>query len=142
MSTGGIALLLSVTPHLFKGLTTVGTIIFNFDLLLLTASCIAISIRFYLYPSALFRSLHHPTESLSFSTMWLSIVTIICGIQKYGAPSSGHWIIAALRILFWTYAALTFLNAVFQYYLLFTGKPLTLQSMTPAWILPIFPVML
>lgn len=29
-----------------------------------------------------------------------------------------------------------------EYHLLFTGKPLTLQSMTPAWILPVFPIML
>ncbi len=37
---------------------------------------------------------------------------------------------------------MTFSTAVLQYHLLFTGKPLTLQSMTPAWILPVFPVML
>ncbi len=29
-----------------------------------------------------------------------------------------------------------------EYHLLFTGIPLTLQSMTPAWILPVFPIML
>ena len=33
-------------------------------------------------------------------------------------------------------------NICVEYHLLFTGKPLTLQSMTPAWILPVFPVML
>jgi tellurite resistance protein TehA-like permease len=46
------------------------------------------------------------------------------------------------RVLFWTCDACTFLVAVGQYFFLFTGKPLTLQFMTPAWILPVFPVML
>lgn len=63
-------------------------------------------------------------------------------MQKYGAPSSGFWLIATMRILFWVYVAVTFMTAILQYHLLFTGKPFTLQSMTPAWILPVFPVML
>lgn len=87
-------------------------------------------------------SLVHPTESLFFPTFWLSLATIISNIQQYGVPNSGPWLIVVVRIFFWTYSASTFLVAVAQYHLLFTGKPLTLQSMTPAWILPIFPVML
>lgn len=75
-------------------------------------------------------------------TFFLSISVILSDIQVYGAASTGPWLLVALRILFWVYVAVTFLSGVFQYLLLFTGKPLTIQSMTPAWILPIFPVML
>jgi tellurite resistance protein TehA-like permease len=60
----------------------------------------------------------------------------------YGVPHCGPWLPTTLRVLFWTYAICTFLLAVGQYYFLFTGKPLTIQSMTQAWILPVFPVML
>ncbi|KAK4696756.1 hypothetical protein P7C71_g1218, partial [Lecanoromycetidae sp. Uapishka_2] len=63
-------------------------------------------------------------------------------MQEYGVPSTGPWLITTLRILFWMYVTITFSTAVLQYHLLFTGKGLTLQSMTPAWILPIFPIML
>jgi tellurite resistance protein TehA-like permease len=45
-------------------------------------------------------------------------------------------------VLFWIYVALAFLSAVFQYLFLFAGPRLTVQSMTPAWILPVFPIML
>ncbi|RAL62721.1 hypothetical protein DID88_004564 [Monilinia fructigena] len=40
------------------------------------------------------------------------------------------------------YVAFTFTVAVAQYSYLFNAKQQTLQTMTPAWILPIFPVML
>ena len=63
-------------------------------------------------------------------------------MHLYGQPSSGPWLLTTSRILFWIYTATTFLTAVLQYLLLFTGIPLTLQSMMPALILPLFPIML
>jgi tellurite resistance protein TehA-like permease len=87
-------------------------------------------------------SLQHPTESLFFPTFWISIVNILSNIQSYGVPKCGDWLVVTMRVLFWIYLALTFCVAVGQYFFLFTGKPLTLQSFTPAWILPVFPVML
>lgn len=47
-----------------------------------------------------------------------------------------------LRALFWIYCASTLLWAVFHYHALFTSSKLTLRDMTPAWLLPIFPIML
>lgn len=50
-----------------------------------------------------------------------------------------------LKIAFWVYLAVTFAFSVLQYHLLFTVKDerrLKVSAMTPAWILPIFPVML
>lgn len=88
------------------------------------------------------RSWKHPTESLFIPTFWLTIATLVSNTQQYGVPSSGTWLPVALRVLFWTYSACTFASAILQYHLLFTGKPLTIQSMTPAWLLPIFPLML
>ena len=63
-------------------------------------------------------------------------------MHNYGGPSTGDWLVVTERILFWLYITLTFLLAVGQYWYLFTGIQLTIQSMTPAWLLPIFPVML
>ncbi|MCJ1299125.1 hypothetical protein MMC08_001916 [Hypocenomyce scalaris] len=142
MSTGGIALLLSVTPHRFRGLTTIGTIVFILDLILFILITVLIATRFILHPGAFIRSWHHPTESLFIPTFWLTVATLVSNMQQYGVPSSGPWLLVALRVLFWTYTACTFLSAILQYHLLFTGKPHTIQSMTPAWLLPIFPVML
>lgn len=49
-----------------------------------------------------------------------------------------------MRVLFWIYIAFAFTLAVIQYLYLFSAPAhrLTIQSMTPAWILPIFPVLL
>lgn len=142
MSTGGLAILLNRTPHKFRGLITIGTIIFIFNLILFLCLTTAITTRFLVDSKALRRSLFHPTESLFFPCFWLSMSTILLGIQAYGVPSSGPWLPVVLRVLFWIYLACTFTVAVVQYYILFTGEHLTIHSMTPSWIMPVFPVML
>ncbi len=114
-----------------------------------------------MFPGTFTKTVKHPTESLFIpvrvptnlipfhrcsntflQAFFLSISTILSCIQEYGVPFAGSWLLVAVRILFWIYTAITFITAVLQYHLLFTGKPLTLQSMTPAWIMPVFPVML
>ena len=49
-----------------------------------------------------------------------------------------------MRVTLWLYVSLAFISAVLQYLHLFSApaKRLTIQSMTPAWILPIFPIIL
>ncbi|KXT14424.1 hypothetical protein AC579_8350 [Pseudocercospora musae] len=144
MSTGGIALLLKSTPHRFAGLDTIGKIVYIFDLVVFISLCAAMSARFITNPDTLKKSLVHPTEALFFPTFFLALVNVLGGAQEYGGPSVGGWLEQAMRVLFWVYAALTFIVAVVQYTYLFTAPPnrLTIQSMTPGWILPIFPVML
>ena len=71
MSTGSIALLLSSNPHRFRGLTTIGTIIFILDLLLFALSTCAITTRFLLFRGTFTAALNHPTESLFIPTMLL-----------------------------------------------------------------------
>lgn len=142
MSTGGIALLLAATPHRFTGLETIGKIVFLFDLVLFLTICAGISIRFIMKPERLTKSLLHPTEALFFPTFWLALVDVLGGIQEYGVPSTGEWLVVVMRVCFWIYVALTFITGVLQYLHLFNAKKLTIQSMTPGWILPMFPVML
>lgn len=95
-----------------------------------------------MFPQTIKGCLSHPTESLFFPTFWISIVNILSQIQSYGVPNRGYWLVVTMRVLFWIYAALTFCVAVGQYFYLFTGKVLTIHSMTPQWILPVFPIML
>ena len=64
MSTGGIALLLAVTPHRFRSLTTIGTMIFILDLVLFVLLSALILARFILFPGTFSQSVSHPTESL------------------------------------------------------------------------------
>jgi tellurite resistance protein TehA-like permease len=142
MSTGGIALVLSQTPHRFHGLTVIGEVFVILDIVLFLTFCTSIIIRFTLFSKAFLASLTHPTESLFFPTFWISTVNILSSITIYGIPKTGEWLVVTMRVLFWIYAACTFTVAVGQYFLLFTGKPLKIQSFTPAWILPVFPILL
>lgn len=71
-----------------------------------------------------------------------TVATLTSCAQAFGSPSCGPWLTTAIEGLYWIYVALAFLAAVFQYLSLFTGPRLTLQGMTPAWILPVFPIML
>ncbi len=77
-----------------------------------------------------------------FPTFLLTLATIIINSSIYSEPHAGPWLIKAIEILFWIYCGITICSAVLQYYLLFTGTAFTLQSMTPAWLLPILPATL
>ena len=80
-------------------------------------------------------------QAMTDGYMFRPVASIFSGASAYGSPSTGPWLVLVLRVLFWIYVAVTYLVAVAQYYYLFTAKPgaLTIQSMTPSWILPIFP---
>ncbi|KZM24063.1 transmembrane transport [Ascochyta rabiei] len=144
MSTGGLALLLSPStqPHTFQGLEIIAKIVYIFDLVIFTLITCAMLYRFTQQPSLLRESIFHPTEGLFMPTIFLSLASIIGGTKLYGIPSSGPWLVVAYRVLFWIYFAVTFLVAIGMYYVLFCHPSLKVDDMTPAWDLPIFPVML
>lgn len=144
MATGGLALLLSEQTQAFsfRGLQTIGKVVYIFDLVIFSLVTAAITYRFVKYPATFRNSIMHPTEALFLGTSTLSLASIIAGIARYGIPSCGPWLVIVYRVLFWIYFTITFLLAVGQYALLFTSPALRIQDMTPAWDLPIFPFML
>jgi C4-dicarboxylate transporter/malic acid transport protein len=144
MSTGGLSLLLSEQTQAFnfRGLQTIGKVVYIFDLVVFTTVTAAMVYRFTRFPGVLKASISHPTEGLFLGTSFLSLASIIAAIGRYGIPECGPWLLVAYRILFWIYFAATFLIAVGQYSLLFTSPALKIQDMSPAWDLPIFPFML
>lgn len=141
MSTAGVASVIAQTPHQFDGLQTIGKIFFIVDLVLFVAFNIALGCRFVIAPRKWWASLHHPVEGLFFGTYWVSIALILTCIQLYGVPSSGIWLVRALEVLFWLYCALVLLVAIFQYYVLFQEERLNVSDAMPAWIFPIYPLL-
>ncbi|KAK4447329.1 putative malic acid transport protein [Podospora aff. communis PSN243] len=149
MSTSGVSLVLAIAPKRFPGLSTLGLVIFLLDLLFFLFITAAISLRFMLYKHTLRRAFTRPSEALFVPTLMLSLAAIISNIAEYTrlflSPRSGGAISRFLEVAFWSYLVVTFLLSILQYHLLFTVKAdrrLAISSMTPAWILPIFPVML
>ncbi|KAJ4390467.1 hypothetical protein N0V85_007191 [Neurospora sp. IMI 360204] len=165
LSTSGVSLVLAITPHRFRGLSTIGLVIFLLDLLFFLVITASITLRFVLYKGTFRRAFTRPNEALFVPTFFLSIAAILCNVAEYarififnddisygGSHSSNNSTASSLPafatflcIAFWFFSALTFLASVIQYHLLFTVKAerrLSLTTITPAWVLPIFPVML
>jgi tellurite resistance protein TehA-like permease len=142
MATGSLSVVLFMTPNQFKGLFTIGKIIFLFDLVLFCTFLTLITARFIMVPSSLYQSLHkNPTESLFFGAFWVSIALLLQNIEVYGHQYCGLWLTKALEICFWSYAGTVFCVGLFQYYTLFVEERLQVNGMMPAWIIPIYPLL-
>jgi C4-dicarboxylate transporter/malic acid transport protein len=148
MSTGGLATLISLQPHSFPGLISIGAFFYIFNLFLFATVCTCLLIRFAKHPGTMKESLKHEREGLFFGPFWLSVATIITGTQKYVIQSleQDHsmrpWLTTSIAIAFWAYTACTLLVAVFQYSYLFATHMYDVSKFMPSWLLPIFPVML
>lgn len=141
MSTGAIAVVLAQTPNTFPGLQTIGKIFFILDLVLFLLFTAVMTARFVLVPQKLTASLHHPVEGLFFGAFWVSIALILNSTQSYGVPNCGPWLVKALEIVYWIYCAIVLLVAIFQYYVLFQKERMHVSDAMPAWIFPIYPLL-
>jgi tellurite resistance protein TehA-like permease len=148
MSTGGVATLISIQPHSFPGLISIGAAFYIANLIMFVLLCTSMILRFAKCPGTLKESLKHEREGLFYPTFWLSVATIVTGTQKYVVQayeinaSMRSWLITTIAIAFWVYTACTFMLAVVQYSFLFIGHTYMLTKMMPSWLLPVFPVML
>lgn len=141
-STGGVAILLSETPHQFRGLQTAGVVVFILNLVLFVLFSTAIICRFVQRPCSLRKSVTKPPEAYFTGSLWLSMAASIMCMQRFGVPHSGPWIIVAIRILFWAYAAITLTYNIVIFVIMFTSCPLRPGTMSPPMFLMIFNAML
>ncbi|KAI1764877.1 voltage-dependent anion channel [Hypoxylon sp. FL1150] len=141
-STGAIAILLSMTPHQFHGLQTAGVVVFIFNLALFVLFCTAMLARFILHPYMIKRSFTNPPEQYFFSSFFLSIATTIICMQRFGVPHAGEWLVVAIRVLFWIYAACTLIYATVTWVVVASVSPFEPLQINPAVFLMIFNTML
>lgn len=148
MATGGIATLISIQPHAFPGLITIGAVFYIINIIFFTAITMTMILRFTKFPGSFKASITHEREGLFLGPFFLSIATIITGTQKYVIESydinhpNRAWAVTTMAVAFWSYTFVTFCLAVFQYSFLFCCHTYKLTSFMPSWLLPIFPVML
>ncbi|KAJ5114550.1 hypothetical protein NUU61_000309 [Penicillium alfredii] len=141
MSTGGLALLIASQPNRFKGLDEIGLAVYLINLALFALVCSLMAARFIIH-GGLVASLRHDREGLFFPTFWLSVATMITGLERYFGDNPAPAFSTTLEVLFWLYCVCTFAVAIFQYSFVFSSHTYRLQSMMPSWILPAFPIML
>ncbi|KAJ5053528.1 hypothetical protein NUH16_010601 [Penicillium rubens] len=141
MSAGGLALLIANQPNQFKGCHEIGLAIYLINLVLFSLVCSLMAARFTIHGGML-NSFRHEREGLFFPTFWLSVATMITGLDKYFGENPTPAFTTTLEVLFWLYCFCTFTLAVVQYSFVFTSHTYRLQTMMPSWVLPAFPVML
>ncbi|KAK6955480.1 hypothetical protein Daesc_003119 [Daldinia eschscholtzii] len=143
-STGGIAILLSMTPHQFRGLQTAGVVISILNVVLFAVFCAGMLVRFVLHPRMVKRSFTNPPEMFFFGSFWLSIATGIICMQRFGVPHAGDWLVVAIRVLFWMYAAgtLVFATVIWVLAAAAAKAPVKMIQINPAAFLMIFNTML
>jgi C4-dicarboxylate transporter/malic acid transport protein len=152
MSTAGISLLLILSPHRFRGLDIIGVCVFFLALLLFLTISTVLFCRFVYYRGTFTRAATRPREALFVSTFFLSIAALLTSMSAYGShflaerPENLRGLQSFLAVVFWIYLAVTFVYGILQYHMLFSVETrpalLRIDAMTPAWILPVFPVML
>jgi tellurite resistance protein TehA-like permease len=148
MATGGIATLISIQPHPFPGLITIGAVFFIINLFFFFGITVTMILRFTKFPGSFKASITHEREGLFLGPFFLSVATIITGTQKYiiQAYEADHpnrtWAVTSIAVAFWVYTFAAFCLATFQYSFLFCCHTYKLTSFMPSWLLPVFPVML
>ena len=95
-----------LVPYRFRGLETIGLIVFLVNIVFYVILWAAIIVRFVSYPFTFQASFLHPTESLFAPATIVSFGTILINISQYGPAHTGHWLMRAVSILFWFDAAL------------------------------------
>ncbi|KAF2120711.1 voltage-dependent anion channel [Lophiotrema nucula] len=144
MGGGGTAILLAEQPHKFHGLYTIGVIAFIFNIVVFLTFCTAMALRAAIDPKRFLKTFTHPSEAFFFGSFWLSIASILGGIQLYGITygPAGTWLVDAIRVLYWIYAAFSICNAVQQYFLFMWITPRRPLPFNPSWFLPNYSSML
>jgi C4-dicarboxylate transporter/malic acid transport protein len=144
MSTGGLALALALTPHQFRGLYTIGLILFLFNIALFILLCCCMAARIILHPRHVSNVLRHPGETYFVGSWYLSVSVIVAGIQVFGVTQGPAypWLVHAVYALYWIYASFSILNAIAQYAILITSSRTRPVAFTPAMFLPGYSAML
>lgn len=119
----------------------IGTVYFLF---LVALQCVR-----YAFTPATFRyTVSHPVECCFIPTAMLAAATVIEGWFTVAQDFSAKGIIVdegwqvLFRVWYWMYLVLSLLCSCMCYANMFANAEQNLQRMNPAWVLPIFPVML
>ncbi|KAL4905577.1 hypothetical protein BDW74DRAFT_167762 [Aspergillus multicolor] len=142
MSTGSIATLLYNTPHKFAGLLVIGKIFFILDIASYISIWTSLITRFICFPHAFAATLHDPEEAYLIPTAALGFATILFGIEVYGVPACGAWLVRTQLVLFWIYVAIAICLAVCLNWHLYKTRMATRQPFWLVRLLPSFPAML
>jgi tellurite resistance protein TehA-like permease len=141
-STGGVAIALSECPKSFDGIQTAGSVLFVFNLALFLAFTALLVTRWITTPSTFRRCFTKAPECFFYGSFWLSIATIIICMDRFGTPHAGPWLVTAIRVCFWVYAAISLLSTTIHFIVISKYTEIRAIEMNPAWFLTFYITML
>ncbi|CDS01524.1 hypothetical protein [Sporisorium scitamineum] len=142
MSLGGMANLLLTKIIDSSFLYYLGLSLFLINIIYLLTLITLQIVRYALTPASLTYTLTHPIECCFIPTALLACATVINGFATLvGTDASAAWEVV-LRTAFWVYFSASFIVSLVCYTCLFARAEQSLGHMNPAWVLPIFPLML
>jgi tellurite resistance protein TehA-like permease len=102
------------------GLYYIALTIYLLTLLLFLTLLTCTILRLLMHPTHFLASFTSPAESFFLGSFYLSISVLIGGLQTFSITHGpGYpWLLTTVYILYWTYAAISLLNSIFQYWVL------------------------
>ncbi|CBQ69627.1 related to Malic acid transport protein [Sporisorium reilianum SRZ2] len=142
MSLGGMANLLIARIIDSSGLYYLGVALFFINIAYLLLLVTLQIVRYTCTRASVSYTLTHPIECCFVPTALLACATVINGFAGIvGGDASFAWEVV-LRAAFWVYFVASFVVSLVCYTCLFARSEQSLHHMNPAWVLPIFPLML
>lgn len=144
MTTLSLSTLLDAQRQIFdfNGLYAIGVVVYIIGLVEFVFLFAARLITFCLYKDSLWRSLQEPSEAMFFATFWISIYGIISGGVVFASPNPNTSLAEAFHAFFWIYLICALLAGMGLHLLIFHKRHLEERNMTPAWLLPVLPIIL
>ena len=144
MTTLGLSTLLDAQRQIFNfnGLYTIGVIVYIIGLVEFVFLFTARFILFCLHKDSLWTSLQEPGEAMFFATFWISTYGIISGGVVFASPNPNTSLAEAFYAFFWIYLICALLVGMGLHLLIFHERHLEERNMTPAWLLPVLPIIL
>lgn len=148
MTTLGLSTLLNAQRSIydFHGLYTIGVVSYFIGLVQFVVLTIAKTAQFVVIKGSLRKSLQDSAQAMFFSAFWISCYGVITGGADFSLPKAGSSLSTAFVAFFWIYVICALLAGLGLHLLLFHGpdhgRHLESKQMTPAWLLPVLPLVL
>lgn len=142
MSLGGISNLLLSRIINSDPLHRIGIALLILNMLYFVALLLLQVVRFTFTPARVGYTLSHPIECLFVPTIVLAAATILNGLAAVAGREVGSGVRTAFQVAFWVYFAAALVVSVVCYTSVWARAEGSMHHMNPAWVLPVFPLML
>lgn len=148
MTTLGLSTLLNAQRSIynFHGLYTIGVVFYFIGLVQYVVLAIAKTAQFVVLKGSLKKSFQDSEQVMFSAAFWISSYGVVTGGVDFAQPTAGSSLSMTFVAFFWIYFICALLEGFGSHLFLFQGpnhgRHLDNRQMTPAWLLPVLPVIL